>query len=164
MISAGSKIVNIPKKSYYQLSAAVECIHSYSLIHDDLPCMDDDDYRRGKLSVHKKFNEAQAILAGDSIHDLAFEILSDKMTHSDPRVSLKLINYLSNSLGSKGLAGGQSLDLIYEKKSISLNKIFKMYKMKTGALFKFCCIGPFIMSNAKKMRYYLLQDMVKLLV
>ena len=78
LIQTFAKIVNLPKRNYQRLSAAVESIHSYSLIHDDLPSMDNDDYRRGKLSTHKKFNEAQAILAGDSLHDIAFEILSNK--------------------------------------------------------------------------------------
>ena len=101
LISTFSEIANLPAQNYYQLSAAVECIHSYSLIHDDLPCMDDDDYRRGKLSVHKKFNEAQAILAGDSLHDIAFEILSDKKTYLDSKVRINLIQYLSFVLGSR---------------------------------------------------------------
>ena len=147
LISIFSDIVNLPKKNYYNLSAAVECIHSYSLIHDDLPCMDDDDYRRGKLSVHKKFNEAQAILAGDSLHDIAFEILSNNTTHKDPIIRIKLVRLLSSVVGLKGLAGGQSLDLYFENKNTHISNIIKMYNMKTASLFRFCCMTPFIMTN-----------------
>ena len=150
LIKTFSKIVGIPKKSYLQLSAVVECIHSYSLIHDDLPCMDDDDYRRGKLSVHKKFNEAQAILAGDGLHDIAFEILSSSKIHKDANIRIKLVELLSSSVGIKGLAGGQSLDLSFENKKISKSQIIKMYHLKTAALFKFCCIAPFIIAKQSK--------------
>jgi len=147
LIRTFGKIVNLPKKNCYQLSSAVECIHSYSLIHDDLPCMDDDDYRRGKLSVHKKFNEAQAILAGDSLHDIAFEILSDNQIHKDAEIRIKLVKLLSSAVGLKGLAGGQFLDLNFENKKINKSNILKMYNLKTGALFYFCCMAPFIMTN-----------------
>jgi len=128
----------------------VESIHSYSLIHDDLPSMDDDDYRRGKLSVHKKFNEAKAILAGDALHDLAFEILSDKKTHKKSNVRINLVEKLSKVLGSKGLAGGQSLDLLFENMNVTVNQILKMYLMKTSALFRYCCIAPFILAEKNK--------------
>ena len=147
LISTFGEIVNLPKNNYYQLSAAVECIHSYSLIHDDLPCMDDDDYRRGKLSVHKKFNEAQAILAGDSLHDIAFEILSDNKTHEDTEIRIKLVRLLSSAVGLKGLAGGQFLDLDFENKKTNKLNILEMYNLKTAALFRFCCIAPFIMTK-----------------
>ena len=100
------------------MSAAIECIHSYSLIHDDLPSMDNDDYRRGKLSTHKKFNEATAILAGDALHDLAFEILANEKTHQDAKIRIQLIEKLSKTLGFQGLAGGQSLDLLFAKTTI----------------------------------------------
>ena len=147
LISAFSEITNLPAKNYYQLSAAVECIHSYSLIHDDLPCMDDDDYRRGKLSVHKKFNEAQAILAGDSLHDIAFEILSDSKTSNNAKIRIKLVKLLSSAVGLNGLAGGQFLDLNFEKKKTNKSNILKMYNLKTATLFRFCCMAPFIMTN-----------------
>ena len=150
LIETFAKIANIPKKQYFRISAAIECIHSYSLIQDDLPSMDNDDFRRGKPSVHKKFNEAQAILAGDSLHDIAFEILSNKKTHSDSEVRVKLIQDLSISIGSKGLAGGQSLDLIFENKKTKKNSVLEMYKMKTSSLFSFCCSAPFIMARKNK--------------
>ena len=94
IVSVFAKIAKIRKNNYLRLSAAIESIHSYSLIHDDLPSMDDDDYRRGKLSVHKKFNEANAILAGDALHDLAFEILSNNKIHKDSKIRIHLIQKL----------------------------------------------------------------------
>jgi geranylgeranyl pyrophosphate synthase len=150
IISVFAKIAKIKKNNYLRLSASVESIHSYSLIHDDLPSMDDDDYRRGKLSVHKKFNEAKAILAGDALHDLAFEILSDKKTHKKSDVRINLVEKLSKKLGSKGLAGGQSLDLLFENNSVTVNQILKMYLMKTSALFSYCCVAPFLCAEKNK--------------
>ncbi len=150
IISVFAKIAKIKKNNYLRLSASVESIHSYSLIHDDLPSMDDDDYRRGKLSVHKKFNEAKAILAGDALHDLAFEILSDKKTHKKSDVRINLVEKLSKKLGSKGLAGGQSLDLLFENNSVTVNQILKMYLMKTSSLFSYCCTAPFILAEKNK--------------
>ncbi len=142
-----SKIANAKKSQYFRLSAAIESIHSYSLIHDDLPSMDNDDYRRGKLSTHKKFDEATAILAGDALHDLAFEIISDPLTHKDASIRIQLVNNLAKSLGNKGLAAGQSLDLLYENKKSSLKKIINMYKLKTSALFEFTFSSPFILTK-----------------
>ena len=147
LVSIFSKIAKIKKKDYLRISSAVESIHSYSLIHDDLPSMDDDDYRRGKLSTHKKFTEAIAILAGDALHDLAFEILSDKKMNAKPDIKISIINNLSKKLGFKGLAGGQSLDLFYENKKIDIKKILNMYEMKTSALFSFSCVSPYILAN-----------------
>ena len=122
LISIFANIANIKKQNYFQLSAAIESIHSYSLIHDDLPSMDNDDYRRGKLSTHKKFDEATAILAGDALHDFAFEILADKKIHIDPDLRIQLISKLSKALGFRGLAGGQSLDLLFENKKLKPQK------------------------------------------
>ena len=99
IVSIFAKIAKINKNSYLRLSSAIESIHSYSLIHDDLPSMDNDDYRRGKLSVHKKFDEAKAILAGDALHDLAFEILSNKKTHNKSNIRIILVEKLSKVLG-----------------------------------------------------------------
>jgi len=150
LVETFAKFANIPKKHYFRVSAAIECIHAYSLIHDDLPSMDNDDFRRGKPSVHRKFDEAQAILAGDSLHDISFELLADKKTFYDSKVRINLIHYLSIILGSRGLAGGQSLDLIFENKKTKKNKIIEMYKMKTSSLFSFSCSAPFIMGEKNK--------------
>jgi len=133
------KIFNIDYKKLIVIGAAVECIHSYSLIHDDLPAMDNDDLRRGKPSTHKKFNEFTAILAGNSLLTLAFEILSSKKLNLLPKVKNELIKTLAVYSGSLGLAGGQYSDLIYEKKKITKKKIINMQVNKTGKLFSFCC-------------------------
>ena len=133
------KIFDISYKKLIPIAAAVECVHSYSLIHDDLPAMDNDDMRRGKLTTHKKFNEFTAILAGNSLLTLAFEILSSKNLNLSSKVKNELISTLSAYSGSSGLAGGQYFDLTFENKKISKNKIIEMQKNKTGKLFAFCC-------------------------
>ena len=116
------KIFNISYKKLIILGAAVECIHAYSLIHDDLPAMDNDDFRRGKLSTHKKFNEFTAILTGNSLLTLAFEILSSKNLKFSPKVKNELIKSLAIYSGHLGLAEGQYFDLTYENKKISKKK------------------------------------------
>ena len=155
LVSIFSELAKIKKNPSLRISAAIESIHSYSLIHDDLPSMDNDDFRRGKPSTHKRFNEATAILAGDALHDLAYEIISNRKTSSDPNVRILLINKLSIATGSKGLAGGQSLDLIFENKKVNFKKIIKMYEMKTAALFSFSCVAPFILAkkNMKEINF-----------
>ncbi len=131
------------------LATSVEVIHAYSLIHDDLPCMDDDDLRRGKPSTHIKFGESTAILAGNSLLTTAFEILSDKSFKVDDKIKSNLINLLSRCSGQAGIAGGQYLDLSYEKKKVSLKKIINMEFKKTGKLFEFCCVAPLIIKKNK---------------
>ena len=133
------KIFNISYKKLIVLGAAVECIHSYSLIHDDLPAMDDDEYRRGKLSTHKKFNEFTAILTGNSLLTLAFEILSSNNLKFSAKVKNELVKSLAVYAGHLGLAGGQYFDLTYENEKISKKKIINMQESKTGKLFAFCC-------------------------
>ena len=150
LVNLASKRAKINKYDAFILSASIECIHSYSLVHDDLPCMDDDDYRRGKLSTHKKFDEATAILAGDALHDLAFELVSGNLRDKNNNSKIKLINYLSMCIGHKGLALGQVLDLEFENKKIIKNKILDMYSRKTGKLFEFCFSAPFILKDKNK--------------
>tara|TARA_B100000029_G_scaffold438718_1_gene454868 strand:- start:332 stop:1216 length:885 start_codon:yes stop_codon:yes gene_type:complete len=133
------KIYGIDYKTLIIIGAAIECIHSYSLMHDDLPSMDNDELRRGKLSAHKKFNEFTAILAGNSLLTLAFEILSGKDLKIPQRYKNQLIKTLSICSGHSGLAGGQYFDLTFENKKISKNNIINMQKKKTGELFGFCC-------------------------
>ena len=147
LVSQSSKIVNLTEEDTMILSSSIESIHSYSLIHDDLPSMDDDDFRRGKQSNHKKFGEATAILAGDALHDFAFQLISENLKNINPKQNLKLVNYLTKSTGHEGLAGGQSLDLLYENKNLSKNKILEMYNKKTGKLFEFSFAAPFILKN-----------------
>ncbi len=133
------KIYDINYKKLIIIGSAVECIHSYSLIHDDLPSMDNDELRRGKLSVHKKFNEFTAILAGNSLLVLAFEILSGKELNLSQNYKNQLIRTLSKCSGHSGLAGGQYSDLSFENKNILKKNIINMQKKKTGELFGFCC-------------------------
>ena len=133
------KIFNIDYKKLIIVAGAIECVHSYSLIHDDLPAMDNDNLRRGKLSTHKKFNEFTAILAGNSLLTLAFEILSSKNLKLSSKVKNELISTLAIYSGFSGLAGGQYLDLTYENKKISTKKIIDIQNNKTGKLFAFCC-------------------------
>ena len=139
IIANTGKIFNIDYKKLIAIGSAVECIHSYSLIHDDLPAMDNDDMRRGKSSMHKKFNEFTAILAGNALLTLAFEILSSKNLKLSPKVKNELITTLAIYSGFSGLAGGQYFDLSYENKKVSKTKIIDMQQKKTGKLFAFCC-------------------------
>ena len=144
------KIFNVKKKNLLILAASVEAIHAYSLIHDDLPCMDNDKLRRGKPSTHIKFGESTAILAGNSLLTTAFEILSDENLKVEDKIKAKLINFLSRCSGQTGIAGGQYLDLSYEKKKVSLQKILNMELKKTGKLFEFCCVAPLLINKKQK--------------
>ena len=141
------KIFNISYKKLITIGAAVECIHAYTLIHDDLPCMDNDLTRRGKLSTHVKFGEATAVLAGNSLLTLAFEILSDKKLNIKEKTKNILIDKLSRCAGHTGIAGGQFLDLDFEKKNIPFKKIIDMQLKKTGKLFGYCSSVPAIIKN-----------------
>ncbi len=116
------KIFKINYNNLIQIGSAVECIHAYSLIHDDLPCMDNDILRRGKLSTHKKFGQSSAILAGNSLLTVAFEILSQNNLRLDDKIKIKLVNLISECSGHSGIAGGQFLDLSFEKKKNSFKK------------------------------------------
>ena len=141
------KIFGLKEKKLLNICAAVECIHSYSLIHDDLPCMDDDDIRRGKPSAHIKFGEATAVLAGNSLLTLAFEIISDKKNLLTLKQKNEIITLLSNCAGHTGIAGGQELDLKFENKKKSFNQIIDMQRKKTGKLFNFCLQSAAIVAN-----------------
>ena len=143
------RIFNIDYKKLIIIGSAIECIHSYSLIHDDLPSMDNDELRRGKLSVHKKYNEFTAILAGNSLLTLAFEILSGDSLKLSQNHKNELIKTLSMCAGHSGLAGGQYSDLTFENKKILKNNIINMQKKKTGELFGFCCESVAIIKNVK---------------
>ena len=144
------KIFNLKYRQLIMIGAAVECIHAYSLIHDDLPCMDNDNLRRGKPSTHKKFGESTAILAGNSLLTIAFQILSEPNLRLSDRIKNKLINLISESSGHSGIAGGQYLDLNFEKKKVPIKKIIEMQIKKTGKLFSFCCLAPLLINNKVK--------------
>ncbi|MDC0615934.1 polyprenyl synthetase family protein [Candidatus Pelagibacter sp.] len=140
-------VFKIEYKTLITIGAAVECIHAYSLIHDDLPCMDNDKLRRGKPSTHIKFGESTAVLAGNSLLTMAFEILTSSKLKINEMTKLHLVRKLSQSSGHLGIAGGQYLDLSFEKKKISKNKIVDMEIKKTGKLFSFCCAVPAIIKK-----------------
>jgi farnesyl diphosphate synthase len=149
LIDIGS-IFKINYKSLIILGAAVECIHAYSLIHDDLPCMDNDSIRRGKPSAHVKFGESTAVLAGNSLLTMAFEILSHKDLNLTEKIKINLINKISESSGHLGIAGGQYLDLSFEHKKVSKKRIVEMEIKKTGKLFCFCCVAPLIIKKKSR--------------
>ena len=149
LIDAGS-IFKIDYKTLIMIGSAIECIHAYSLIHDDLPCMDNDTIRRGKQSTHIKFGESTAVLAGNSLLTMAFEILTHKDLKTSQAVKVDLVNKLSESAGHLGIAGGQYLDLSYEHKKVSKKRILEMEIKKTGKLFSFCCAVPLILKKRNK--------------
>ena len=146
LLDIGS-LLSINYKTLIIIGAAVECIHAYSLIHDDLPCMDDDKIRRGKPATHIKFGQSTAVLAGNSLQTMACEILASPNLKIKEKTKINLIKNLSKSSGHLGIAGGQYLDLSYEKKKVSKNEIIEMEKKKTGKLFSFCCAAPAIIKN-----------------
>lgn len=131
---ATAAMFGVDRDAAVRAGCAVEAIHVYSLIHDDLPCMDDDDMRHGKPTLHKKFDEATAVLAGDSLHDLAFEILSDSATSGDPFTRAELISTLARASGMNGMAGGQMMDMAAEHADYDLHAITRLQQLKTGAL------------------------------
>ena len=152
----GGKLFKIKEKKLLDICAAVECIHSYSLIHDDLPCMDNDSMRRGKPSTHIKFGEATAVLAGNSLLTLAFEIIVNKKNLLSSKQKNEIIGLLSNFAGHTGIAGGQELDLKFENKKKSFIQITDMQRKKTGKLFNFCLQSVAIVANKSQREKILL--------
>ena len=144
------KIFNLSEKKLINICTAVECIHSYSLIHDDLPCMDNDKMRRGKPSTHIKFGEASAVLAGSSLLTLAFEIIADKKYILNSKMKNEIIKSLATCSGHTGIAGGQELDLKFENKNKKINQIIDMQKKKTGKLFNFCLYSVGVIAKKSK--------------
>ena len=137
LVRAAGDLFHVDTALSLRVGAAVEAMHVYSLIHDDLPCMDDDDLRRGKPTVHRAFDEATAVLAGDSLHDLAFEGLADPATHADPFVRIELVQELARASGPAGMAGGQMMDLVAETATFDLPTVTRLQQLKTGALIAF---------------------------
>jgi farnesyl diphosphate synthase len=147
LVVAACALFHTDRRRALRAGAAVECIHVYSLIHDDLPAMDDDDIRRGKPTVHRAFDEATAILAGDSLHALAFEILADEATHEDPFVRAELVAELARAAGPAGMAGGQMMDLNAAAAGLDLPAVTRLQQLKTGALIAFCLEAGAIMGR-----------------
>lgn len=131
---AAGELVHAPAERVEAAAAAVELIHAYSLVHDDLPSMDDDVLRRGKPTVHVEFDEATAVLVGDALHSLAFQVLAEQAVAEDPRVQLEMLRLLALAAGSRGMAGGQALDLEATGKPLALPELERMHIHKTGAL------------------------------
>ncbi|MDB5720092.1 MAG: polyprenyl synthetase family protein [Alphaproteobacteria bacterium] len=147
LVVAACGLFHTARERALRVGAAVECVHVYSLIHDDLPAMDDDDLRRGKPTVHKAYDEATAILAGDSLHALAFEILADEKTHEDPFVRAELVGELARAAGPAGMAGGQMMDLAAAEADLDLSAVTRLQQLKTGALIGFCLEAGAIMGR-----------------
>lgn len=141
-------LFNVDSSRARRLAAAIELVHCYSLIHDDLPSMDDASLRRGQPTVHKQYSEATAVLAGDALLTLAFEVLADPETHEDPRVRCELIAELAKASGAHGMVGGQMLDLIGEDEEFDLGTISRLQRMKTGRLMAFACEAGAILGKA----------------
>ena len=147
LVVAACALFHVDRARALRVGLAVEAIHVYSLIHDDLPCMDDDDLRRGKPTLHKAYDECTAILAGDSLHALAFEVLADEATHEDPFVRAELIAELARAAGPSGMAGGQMMDLMAERAGLDLAAVTRLQQLKTGALIGFCLEAGGIMGR-----------------
>ncbi len=149
LVVQSARLFNVEDALALRVGAALEAVHCYSLVHDDLPAMDNDDLRRGHPTVHRKFDEATAILAGDALLTWAFEILADPFTHPAPEVQIKLVSYLSKAAGEPGMVGGQMLDIEADRLGFnSYAEISTMQARKTGALFRFACEAGAILGDA----------------
>lgn len=147
LVTAACALFHVDRARALRVALAVEAVHVYSLIHDDLPCMDDDDLRRGKPTLHRAYDESTAILAGDSLHALAFEILADEATHEDPFVRSELVRELARAAGPAGMAGGQMMDLAAGEAALDLAAVTRLQQLKTGALIGFCLEAGAIMGR-----------------
>jgi farnesyl diphosphate synthase len=148
LVLAGSRLFGVSRTSALQVAAAIEMVHAYSLIHDDLPAMDNSDLRRGRPTCHKQFDDATAVLAGDGLLTMAFEVLSHPDTHGDPAVRCELVAALAAAAGAAGMVGGQMIDLIAEKQTLDIGAITRLQRMKTGALIAFSCEAGAILAKA----------------
>ena len=144
---ATGRLFGLAEDRAVRAGSVIEAIHVYSLIHDDLPCMDDDDLRRGKPTVHKAFDESTAVLAGDCFHDLAFEIIADPATHEDPFIRSELVIEMARASGPQGMAGGQMLDLAAQGQALDIGTITRLQQLKTGALIEFSVEAGCIMGR-----------------
>ena len=156
LVLSSADLFGVERSNSIRVAAAVEMVHTYSLIHDDLPAMDDDDLRRGLPTCHKKFDEATAILAGDGLLTLAFEVISGEATHSNARVRIELALEMAKAIGGQGMVGGQMLDLVAEDREFDVPEITRLQRMKTGALIAYSCQAGAILGNATEHQHHLL--------
>ena len=156
LIIASADLFNVSRSSSERVAAAVEMIHTYSLIHDDLPAMDDDNLRRGEPTCHLKFDEATAILAGDALLTLAFEVIAHSDTHDSAKIRADLVLEISHAVGAQGMVGGQMLDLFAEKNILGMPEITRLQRMKTGALINCSCQSGAILGKASETQRHLL--------
>ena len=145
---AGADLFGVRREQSVRVAAAIEMVHTYSLVHDDLPCMDDDDLRRGKPTTHVEFDEATALLAGDGLLTQAFEVLADEAISRHPEVRAELVGALARVAGSHGMVGGQMIDLLAEHERLDVGEIARMQQLKTGALIAFACEAGAILGKA----------------
>ena len=157
LVIQSSKLFDVDEKYAFRVASSIEMIHAYSLIHDDLPSMDNDSLRRGLPTTHKKFNEATAILAGDALLTLSFQVLSDNLTHSDPSIRCELINELAKAAGTSGMVTGQMMDIEAENKKLGIGVITRIQRLKTGALIAFACNSGSFLGRAEKEFKFALQ-------
>lgn len=148
LVLASARLFGVDRRSALQVAAAIEMVHAYSLIHDDLPAMDDSDLRRGRPTCHKAFDDATAVLAGDGLLTMAFEALSHPDTHGDPAVRCELVAALAAAAGGAGMVGGQMIDLIAETQILDIGAITRLQRMKTGALIAYSCEAGAILAKA----------------
>ena len=148
LVLASARLFGVARRCALQVAAAVEMVHAYSLVHDDLPAMDNSDLRRGRPTCHKQFDEATAVLAGDGLLTAAFEALSDPDTHGDPAVRCELVAALASAAGAAGMVGGQMIDLLAEHQSLDIGAITRLQRMKTSALIAFSCEAGAILAKA----------------
>lgn len=142
------RLFGVDERCLLRVAAALECIHTYSLIHDDLPCMDDDELRRGRPTVHIAYDEATAILAGDALLTIAFEILADPQTHADPNIRIALVARLAEAAGARGMVGGQMMDMIAEELGDDIAAVTRMQRLKTGMLITYAVEVGALMGRA----------------
>ena len=148
LVLASAQLFGVARRCALQVAAATEMVHAYSLVHDDLPPMDNSDLRRGRPTCHKEFDEATAVLAGDGLLTAAFEVLADPDTHGDPAVRCELVTALAGAAGAAGMVGGQMIDLIAEHQTLDIGAITRLQRMKTGALIAFSCEAGAILAKA----------------
>jgi farnesyl diphosphate synthase len=148
LVISACDLFHVDRERALRVALAIEAVHCYSLVHDDLPCMDDDDLRRGRPTTHKAFDEASAVLAGDALLTLAFEILAHEATHENPQVRIELVMALAKAAGLDGMIGGQAMDIAAETTKFDLPTTTRLQQLKTGALINFCIEAGAIMGRA----------------